>query len=195
MAQKKSYHLFKEAKRLGSYSEYPTLPGDVDPQFHLSRNDRPQPFYLICDGDTLFSQLSGGGSLFFQTPTIKSYPMTRGDVVYVPAGTPHRFVPTEESVIVRVKAQSPALEGVAWYCESCGGEVHRRVWDARERFCQEGYLESCMAFNEREELRTCKSCGEVHPPVDISWADWKKTAEQLRAEGVSPAPVRQQSEI
>lgn len=188
MPQKKTFHLFKEAARLNSYAEYPIFPGDIDPQIHLSRNNQPQPFHLICDGDVLFNLLSGAGALEFQSPTVKRYPLVPGDSVYVPAGMPHRFVPARESVVMRAKAQFPRLEGVAWYCEECDTEVHRHVWDAHEQFCQEGYLAACTEFNAREELRTCSECGRVHPTVDISWNHWQAIVDELRESGASPSP-------
>lgn len=188
MPQKKTFHVFKEAMRLNSYAEYPIFPSDVDPQTHLSRNADPQPFHLICDGDVVFTLLAGSGTLLFQSPSVKSYPMGPGDTVYVPAGMPHRYLPATESVVIRAKAQFPRLEGVAWYCEKCSGEVHRQVWSAHEKFCQEGYLESCEAFNGSEDLRTCPQCGTVHPAVDVSWNRWQSIAEELRQEGVLPGP-------
>lgn len=191
MAQKKSFHLYKEAKRLGSYDEYPMVPGETDMQLHLSRNSEPQPFYLICDGDTVHTQMSGKGSIQFNSDTVKRYPLERGDVIYIPAGTPHRFVPTQESIVMRAKAQFPKLEGVAWYCDDCGTEVHRQVWDAHEKLCQEGYLEACTAFNAGEEARRCPSCAKTHDPVDISWNRWAKLADELRGDGVSPDPSQQ----
>jgi len=189
MSQKKTFHLFKEAEKLGSYDEYPIVPVDADPQLHLSRDTQPQPFFLICDGDTVFTQMSGSGSMEFQSPTIKRYPLAPGDAVYVPAGTPHRFIPTQESVVMRIKAQHPKLEGVAWYCDNCGHEIYRNVWDARLLFCQEGYLASCSDFNADESLRTCSSCGTVAASVDISWNRWQQIADELRKDGVSPAPL------
>lgn len=194
MPQKKAFHVFKEAKRLNSYAEYPIFPSDIDPQTHLSRNDEPQPFHLICDGDVIFTLLSGEGVLEFQSPTVKCYPMGPCDSVYVPAGMPHRFVPQTESVVIRAKAQFPRLEGAAWYCGNCNAEVHRHVWDAYEQFCQEGYLAACTTFNESEALRTCSQCGEVHPPVDISWNRWQSIADELREEGVTSYPKRESVE-
>lgn len=191
MAQKKSFHLYKEAKRLGSYDEYPMVPAETDMQLHLSRNTEPQPFYLICDGDTVHTQMSGKGSIQFNSDTVKRYPLARGDVIYIPAGTPHRFIPTEESIVMRAKAQFPKLEGVAWCCERCGAEVQRHVWNAREKLCQEGYLEACTAFNADEAARRCPSCGEAHETVDIGWNRWAKLAGELRENGVSPDPLQQ----
>ena len=101
MARKKTFQTFREAKKLGPYDERPMLPDDVDPQLHLSRNDRIQPFYLICGKDTLIAQLSGEGRVEFQGTSVNYHPLAPGDFIYVPAGAPHRIVPDTECVNFR----------------------------------------------------------------------------------------------
>ena len=52
MRQKRQYLTAREAPEAGPYDEFPTFPPGIDPQLCLSRNDRPQPFYLICGKDS-----------------------------------------------------------------------------------------------------------------------------------------------
>src|SRR6185312_11278829 len=102
----------------------------IDPQLHLSRNRVKQPFFLICEQDTMLAQMSGEARVEFRAGPVRYFDMTVGDFVYVPAGTPHRIVPKTESVHLRYKAEKPGLEAVAWYSEAtgrhlglCGGAV------------------------------------------------------------------------
>src|SRR5262252_2071864 len=65
MNRSRALSIFQEAKAAGPYDEYPVLPPDIDPQLHLSRNDRPQPFFLICEHDCVLTQMSGRATVLF----------------------------------------------------------------------------------------------------------------------------------
>jgi len=180
MAQRRGFKTFVEATRAGAWDEYPMFPPGTDPQICLSRNDRPQPFYLVCEQDCVLVQMSGEGRVWFQGGPVRYQRLAPGDFVYVPAGAPHRIVPETESVQYRFKAEHPGLEGLAWYCEGCGAEIRRDEWDTAEELPQEAYLRLCEAFNRSEERRTCPGCGRVHAPVDIKGNRWAAIAAELR---------------
>jgi 3-hydroxyanthranilate 3,4-dioxygenase len=180
MDRKRMLNSFKAAAEIGAYDEFPVLVAGIDPQVYLSRNDRPQPFYLICEKDSLLVQMTGTGRLYMKYGPVLWEPMQPGDFVYVPAGTPHRYVPTSESVQTRYKAEPAGLEGVALFCDGCGGEITREEWDTAERLPQEGYWQACQAFNASPEQRTCPTCGQVHPEIDLSGMRWQEIAAQLR---------------
>jgi len=63
-------------------------------------------------------------------------------------------------VVERPRAQGE-LDGVAWFCPSCGEKLHEaQFWcDDIERILGE----VVGAFNADAALRTCKSCGTVLP--------------------------------
>ena len=84
------------------------LPESIDPQLHSSRPVRPQPFYLICEHDTVLSQMAGQSSVEYKAPSVVSHLLEPGDFVYVPAGTPHRIIPHTESVQLHYKAKIAA---------------------------------------------------------------------------------------
>ena len=119
----------------------PMLPDDKQVQVHLSRNDRPQPFYLVCGKDSLLSLMSGAAKVEFKGTAIDHFALTPGSFVYVPAGAPHRIVPTETSVTLRYKQMHAGLEGIAWYCDSCDEEIYREVWDTASSVSQLKYDE------------------------------------------------------
>jgi hypothetical protein len=192
MRQKRQYLTAREAPEAGPYDEFPTFPPGIDPQLCLSRNDRPQPFFLICEHDTVIVHMSGSGRVEFKGAPVNYHTLEPGDFVYVPARTPHRIVPATPSVQYRFKPEHPGLEGVCWYCERCGAELARDIWDTARELPQEGYLRSCRAFNDTPALRTCKSCGAVHPAIDLAGYRWAEIAAQIRsgaaAEQPEPAP-------
>lgn len=170
---------FEEAASYGPYDELPILPAEADPQVHVSLNDRPQPFYLVCEKDSMLVQMTGKAVLQLQHPQVRHYRMRSGDFVYIPAGTPHRIVPEQASLQHRYKAREAGLEGVAWYCETCGAEVHREVWDTAQELPQLAYARIAQAFNATAALRTCAQCGAVHAPVDLAGLRWERVAQEL----------------
>ena len=178
MPRKKTFQLWREAAKVGAYDEMPMLPDDIQIQVHLSRNDRPQPFHLICEKDTLLLLMSGGGAVEFKGTSVDRFPMKPGDFVYVPGGAPHRIAPSEESVVLRYKPQQPGLEGVAWYCPHCGAEIYREVWDTAKAVPQDMYQKIGERFAGDAALRTCSGCGTVHPPPDLAGLRWTEAARQ-----------------
>ena len=91
MARKRMFFTFKEAVERGPFDEYPVLPEETDPQLHLSRNDRVQPFYALCGKDTVIVQMSGTGRVEFRDASVNFFDLEVGDFVYVPAGTVASF--------------------------------------------------------------------------------------------------------
>jgi AraC-like ligand binding domain len=187
MKRRKSFSTFEEAPKRGPYDEFPMLPPGVDPQLCLSRNDVAQPFYLVCEYDTVLLQMSGTGRLHLRESPVLWHRMAPGDFAYVPAGMPHRYVPDTESIQLRYKAEHPGLEGVTWYSEATGARAGTVTWDTSIELPQEGYLRACTAFNADAALRTCKTTGEVLPPLDLAPFRWKDVASELRADGQSGA--------
>ena len=180
LPRKKTFVAFREAAKLGPYDERPMLPEDIHTQVCLSRNTHRQPFFLICEKDTLLTAFSGTGRVEFELTNVRHFPFEPGDHVFVPAGAPTRIDPDSESLIMRYKAREAGLEAVAWYCESCHAELYRHVFDTAKVPAQEGYLAGCEAFNGDPTLRHCQACDREHPPIDLSPYNWADLARQLR---------------
>jgi 3-hydroxyanthranilate 3,4-dioxygenase len=172
---------FAAAPAAGNYGEMPVLGSEIDPQLHLSRNDRPQPFFLVCQKDTVVVQMSGRGRLEFPTGPARYFTLEVGDFAYVPGGLPHRYLPDSASVQYRYKAREAGLEAVAWYCQSCGGEVARRAFDTAKVLPQDGYAEACAWFNGEPARRTCPGCGAAHAPADTTGTRWREIAAEVRS--------------
>ncbi len=180
MARKDRFLAFDEAAKRGPFDEVPMFPPGIDPQIHVSRNDRAQPFHLICEHDTVLVNMSGEGRVEFPDGPVRYHTLAPGDFVYVPGGTAHRILPDGECVQLRYRAEHPGLEAVAWFCEQCGAEIARDVWDTETELPQEGYLRACRDFNGDDALRACAGCGHVHGEIDLGPYGWEAVAVEIR---------------
>jgi 3-hydroxyanthranilate 3,4-dioxygenase len=107
--------------------------------------------------------------------------------VYIPAGVPTRLWPRGENVQIRLKAEPPGREAVAWYC-SCGSAVHSM--ELAQGIAQAEYHRAVTAFNADPALRRCAACGAPHPTVDLGDIAWQEVAAAMREEDVgSPDPA------
>ena len=180
MKRKNRFDTFKEAAHRGPYDEFPMLELGIDPQLHLSRNAIAQPFFLICEQDTLIAQLAGEARIEFRNSSVNYFDTVLGDYVYVPGGTAHRIVPKTESIQLRYKAEFPGLEAVAWYSPRTGQEIGRVTWDCADELPQEAYLRACTAFNADPARRTCRETREVLPPIDLTPFRWAEVTAEVR---------------
>ena len=114
----------------------------------------------------MIATLSGEGRVAFKDSRVIRHTHETGDFIYVPAGTPIRILPDSPSIQYRYKGAEAGLEGVAWYCEECGHEIYREVWDTAEEVSQAAYRRIPLEFNDRAPRRKCRGCGKVHPKVD-----------------------------
>jgi hypothetical protein len=111
--RKRFLNAYPAAEDAHSYDERPLLLEHIDPQLFLSRNSVPQPFFLVCEKDTVLTALSGEAIVEFRECSLLHHRLVAGDFVYVPAGTPHRIVPSKPGLHLRYKARVAELEGVA----------------------------------------------------------------------------------
>jgi rubredoxin len=181
MARRRFQQTVKLAPQVGFFDEYPILPDGIDPQVTMSRSDRQQPFFLICEKDTMLVQMTGYALIEFKESSVLRVNASPGDFIYVPARVPHRISPTSESIHYRYKAEHAGLEAAAWYCNQCGNQVKRFTWDTTDELPQEGYLRATTAFNESEDSRRCPKCGTLHPPTDVTGNNWQAVAAELRS--------------
>ena len=182
MARNLMVFTFAEAAKAGPYDERPMLPDSLDLQIHLSKNAVSQPFHLICQHDTVLFALSGAGHVEYKDASVLRHSYAVGDHLYVPAGVPHRILPASETIQYRYKLPESELEGVAWYCEDCGNELYREIWELTDELAQEAYLRTARAFSADAKRRCCGKCGAVHPTLDLSPFRWEEVARLLKEE-------------
>lgn len=181
LERKKTLNVFKEAPRAwGSYDDYPVGPRGTDPMPHLSRNRTPQPFFLVSSEDQVIIQMAGEGDIELKDTEPAHMHLVPGDTVYIPAGVPSRLSPRGENLQIRLKAEPPPREAVAWYCEGCGALVHAQ--ELGEGIAQELYWKAVSAFNQDAALRRCAGCAAVHPPVELGDIAWPEVAAAIRAD-------------
>jgi len=178
--RKRYLNILPMAEGARSYDERPVLLEHIDPQLYLSRNAVAQPFFLICEKDTVLAAMSGDAIVEFRECSVLEHRLTPGDYVYVPAGTPHRIVPRMPSLHVRYKALVPGLEGVAWYCDGCNTERYRTEWHTAEILPQAGYAAACRYYAESIAGTPCMKCGDVAPALDLGDIRWDAVADALR---------------
>jgi hypothetical protein len=179
LARKKTLNVFKEARRAwGSYDDYPVGPRGTDPMPHLSRNRVPQPFYLVSDADQVLIQMAGEGAIEFRGVEPARMKLVPGDTVYIPARVPSRLFPDGENLQLRLKPEPPPREAVAWYCAGCGNLLHAR--ELAVGILQEQYWSAVQELNGDAQLRTCRGCAAVHPPVELGDIAWLAVAAALR---------------
>jgi len=173
MARRRMLQAFEAAKGIGNYADVPVMPIDVDPQITLARNTERQPFYLAFEEDTVLALMSGRAVVRLRDTNVNYWPMIPGDHVYLPAGTPHRFEPAEESVAIRFIGNDPAYRAAVFACETCDGELDRLEWKQDlEVDAVAIYAEAARRFNEDIEHRTCATCGTRAEPISLERLGW-----------------------
>lgn len=179
--RKNNFNLFREAKRLASFDEFPMMRPEVDPQVHLSHNAVDQPFYLTFAKDSVLAQSSGASRVLFREGPVRYFDLGLGDYVYVPAGTAHKVLTIEPGDLLRYKARDAGMEAVSWLCEACGSELDQHLFNAQETLPQFAYQLACERFNAEAERRTCRTCGKAHSPVNLEPFRWNAVGEALNA--------------
>jgi hypothetical protein len=121
------------------------------------------------------------------TPSTTTLPLRPRSLSLIPAGTPHRlthlagFWRISEADLLVLRAELPeavyvslyvssgpqhGTDRLLWYCGACGAELAPWVHDVRRHgalsFWKQ-HLAPVRAFNADLALRTCPTCGAVHP--------------------------------
>lgn len=179
--------VFSLAAAAGPSAFWPVMPAGLDPQFHVSGNDRDQPFHLVHDHDAILVHFSGRGAVRFPEGPVRHHALKPGDHVYLPAGLPYRVTVDEPSVQLLMKAAATAVEAVAFYCPRCGQLVDRVDFDAVAELPQRAYQRIVVAFNDDEARRHCAGCGTTHPAIDLGAFGWIRIAEAIETAAAADA--------
>lgn len=177
--RKNNFNVIRDAKKLGSFDDFPMLRPEIDPQYHASVNSVDQPFHLSGQKDMVLAQLTGKSRVLFRDGPARYFDLGPGDFVYVPANAEHRILTKETGILIRYKARKPGTENVVWTCAGCGSELYRHSFDASSGPAQREYHAASETFNADADLRTCKSCNTTAPKVDLDAFQWQRVAEAI----------------
>ena len=114
--------------------------------------------------EEFFYQLKGDMTLRVWDRGPRDIPIREGEIFLLPPHVPHspqRPVPGSVGLVIERRRPTGLIDAFQWYCPKCGTMVHRAelqlasiVTDLPPIF---------KRFNGDERLRTCQSCGTVHP--------------------------------
>lgn len=156
-------NLLAAARKIPANTEIAQLTQSSDLHMQLSRIDAAPPYFVIYEADSVLNQLAGTGTLECRLSNVRWHGLVPGDIVYIPAGTPHRYVPAEESVQLKYKAANPGAEAVGWFCRRCDTELFRRTFDPAAAPVEDGYAAAVEAFEGDPTRHSCPTCG-LHSP-------------------------------
>jgi 3-hydroxyanthranilate 3,4-dioxygenase len=120
--------------------------------------------YHINPGEELFYQVEGDIVLRVLDEGVpREIPIRQGELFLLPSGVPHspqRPAGTIGLVIEQPKAHT-VDHHLRWFCPQCLGVVHDVAFQPIDIGKQ--IKEALSTFNSNASLRTCKTCGAVHP--------------------------------
>ncbi len=122
-----------------------------------SRND-----FHIAPCDEIFVQVVGDIRVDFQIDGERVInTLAEGEILRVPAGTPHAPRRPEGTwgFIVEATRKAGELDGFAWHCEGCNQKLHSVQFQLAD--IEKQFAAALREFDADEARRTCPSCGEV----------------------------------
>ncbi len=124
-----------------------------------ARND-----FHIDPWDEIFYQLHGHIFLHVvEDGKERRVRIGEGEMFILPKHTYHspRRPPASVGMVIERPRQPDELDGIAWFCPSCGDKLHQADFWCDD--IEKGLREVIGAFNADAALRTCRKCGTVLP--------------------------------
>lgn len=120
--------------------------------------------YHVNPGEELFYQVEGDIVLrILDDGAVRDVPIRQGELFLLPAGVPHS--PQRPAGTVGVVVEQPRAHAtdhhLRWFCPTCREVLHDIAF--RPIDIGKQIKEALAEFRGSESLRTCKSCGTVHP--------------------------------
>jgi 3-hydroxyanthranilate 3,4-dioxygenase len=138
---------------------------DSDFIFMIVRGPNARSDFHIDPGDEIFYQLRGTIRLDLIDDAGQriEHRLDAGEVMLVPAGTPHAPLRPADSwgLVIERRRAPDELDAVRWYCDACGSVVHEAHFHVDDI---EVELKAALeAFNASVAHRTCPTCGTIAP--------------------------------
>lgn len=117
--------------------------------------------YHYNETEELFFQLEGDINVKIQEDDrAVNIPIKAGEMFLLPAKVPHSPIRSEGSVgLVIERKRADMQDGLLWFCDNCNHKLHETYFQLSN--IEKDFLPRFREFYNSEELRTCKSCGEV----------------------------------
>ncbi len=127
------------------------------PNMRVDFHDDPvEEFFYQLKGDMML-KIAENGEIF-------DVPIREGEVFLLPPHarhSPQRPMEGSVGLVVEGTRREGDHDGFEWFCFRCGKRVHRVEVQVTDIVKDLPPL--FHAFYDNEEVRTCKSCGTVHP--------------------------------
>jgi 3-hydroxyanthranilate 3,4-dioxygenase len=121
--------------------------------FHVDPSDE---FFYQLEGDMVLEYVDTAGKR-------QRAPIRQGEVLLLPANTPHspqRPASSVGLVVERVRGTEEP-EAYAWYCERCDAKIHELKRGREDLLLELKRVNE--EFTASAALRTCKACGYLQP--------------------------------
>jgi len=118
--------------------------------------------YHYNETEELFYQLEGDICVRIQEDgKAVDVPLSKGDMFLLPAKVPHSPGRSENSIglVIERKREQGHKDGLMWFCDGCNEKLHETYFELTN--IEKDFLPRFKEFYLSEDLRTCKSCGEV----------------------------------
>ncbi|WP_281843839.1 3-hydroxyanthranilate 3,4-dioxygenase [Sinisalibacter aestuarii] len=115
--------------------------------------------------------LIGDLHLHYRTPEGKEEVavVPEGSCLYQPAMVPHspRFGPDSFQLVIERSRKPGEVDQFNWYCPACDELLHT-VTHTVDDYKVDPVSRAYEQMNASEEIRTCKSCGNVMPVIEMN---------------------------
>jgi 3-hydroxyanthranilate 3,4-dioxygenase len=120
--------------------------------FHY--NEGPEFFYQL-EGEMLLRTQQDG--------KIVDYPIKAGEIFLLPAKVPHSPIRFENSIglVIEQIRNHGETDGLLWFCDNCNTKLYEEYFPLKD--VENDFHAVFQRFLGSEDLRTCKSCGDVMP--------------------------------
>ncbi|MES2589944.1 MAG: 3-hydroxyanthranilate 3,4-dioxygenase [Bacteroidota bacterium] len=119
--------------------------------------------YHYNESEELFYQLEGDITVKVQIDgKSQEIQIKEGEIFLLPANIPHnpvRGANTVGLVIEKVRKGTGLIDGLNWYCEKCNFPLQAFKFPLEN--IETDFKSRFKEFYSSEEMRTCKSCGNV----------------------------------
>lgn len=126
--------------------------------------------YHFNESEEFFYQLEGDIQVKLQIDgKAETFDIKEGEIFLLPPRIPHNPVRFKNTVglVMERRRREGEQDGLMWFCDKCNHPLYEEKFELNDIATQfQGVFQK---FYNSEELRTCKSCGDVMiPPPVIS---------------------------